>query len=259
MLKQKIWRYFGVKMPKVAKIESKVAQKNLKTAIRSSVKLRNQNKKLKEFDTYLEGIEEYLEENSWKLDTSTVLEGTFTLRKEIGESSVTIFSKTQELDKEKISLETQKVYEYLSSFEGPHQDYTTAKLMDYSNTLKNADYEMNSEFLIVIKNEEKDSNNSGLYFQGFSNHGEIILKNVFRIENFRGDFNDLDLFGEVVERYPGAEVSALEPNFSICLYEYLRIFGVDELLVMAIEGLSVGLEEKKGDLLVERLEKLFDN
>lgn len=145
--------------------------------------------------------------------------------------------------------------DYLSNVEASQLDFIIGKQLDKSLEVKNTEYEMNSELLIEVRNLKKDR--SGLVFSGFSVQGDLVLNNVLRVEK-ELDMKDMEFIGEIAEKYLGVEVSMLEPNFNICLYEYLRIHGVDELLIMCLEGLSVSLEDRKAEMLVQKIGDFFE-
>jgi hypothetical protein len=114
---------------------------------------------------------------------------------------------------------------------------------------------MKSEFLIDIRkicDDENIGENFGLLFFGQSLQGEMMLDKVARMKN-ELELDDLGFVVELMEKYLGVEVSMLEPNFGICFYEYLRLHGIDELLLMCVESLSVGLEDEKVDLFTQEL------
>ena len=115
---------------------------------------------------------------------------------------------------------------------------------------------MNSEFLVEIRNVEKDY--GGLLMRVSSLEGEVSIVNAFRMQEGM-DLEDGDFVNELLEKYVGVEVSMLEPNFGICLYEYLRIHGVDEVLVMAVEGLCVSLEDQKEEYFLEGLKEFLED
>lgn len=197
-----------------------------------------------------------MEKNGWELDTKDILQGYFFLKKSLGDSEITLISQTQDISKKKRSMEAQNAIDFLSSVHGDQLDYVLSKQLSKSADMKNTVYEMSSEFIIEVRNKAK--NKSGLVLTGYSTFGDIVLENVYRchsrLEDYEGEF-----FGEVVEKYPGIEVSMVEPNFHICLYEYLRIYGVDEMLIACVEGLSVALEDKKAIVLTRKLEDFFSD
>lgn len=164
-------------------------------------------------------------------------------------------AKTQDIHREKISMEAENAMKFLSNIDGSQLDFTITRQMEESMKVKDTEYEMSSEFFIEIRNQEK--NTSGLLFSGHSIHGDLILNNVVRV-NRKVDFNDIEFIGEVVDKYPGIEISMVEPNFGICIYEYLRVHGIDELLVMCLEGLSVSLEDRKAEFVMRKVDKFFE-
>ncbi len=213
----------------------------------------SKKRKLHKLSSEYAGIEEFIRQNDWELDTALCHRGFFSLEKSLGESTVKVFARLRDLQME------QRLEMGLDQFEDEEEPEMLSDRVDKDDILRrvteNIDDEsyitMISLFSVVINKKGEDQ---AVVFCCKSVEADCFVEFVCTVPS--SIVEDFEALNRELNKYRGPESFILDDNYRIGLHEYLKAYSLDDNFFACIEHLALGLQERSRLNLAAKLAKI---